>query len=142
LKTRKRRLETNSEEQVMKKAQRTQQQQPAAQVQGLITDGRLVVSKDGRYVTIYFADGAKIREPRNRLLSALGESFTAEPKKERDESPATLTTGFIAQTRMMLSRDSNYLLIYFPGGRFIRHVNYVRASLGLAYEPVAKPAMA
>lgn len=124
----------------MKKTQPAQQ--PTAQVQGLITDGRLVVSKDGRYVTIYFADGSKIREHRNRYLSALGEPFTAEPKKDRDESAATLTTGFIARTRMMLSKDGNYLLIYFPGGRFTRHVNYVRSCLGLAYEPVAKSAMA
>ena len=125
----------------MKKTQQTQQQ-PAAQVQGLITDGRLIVSKDGRYVTVYFADGSKIREHRNRFLSALGESFVAEARKERDESATTLTTGFIARTRMMLSKDGNYLLIYFPGGRFTRHVNYVRSCLGLAYEPVAKSAMA
>lgn len=43
---------------------------------------------------------------------------------------------------MMLSKDRNYLVIYFPGGRFTRHVNYVRACLGLAFEPVAKPATA
>lgn len=63
----------------MKKAQRTQQ--PTAQVQGLITDGKVVVSKDGRYVTVYFADGSRIREHRNRFLSVLGEPFVAEPKK-------------------------------------------------------------
>lgn len=116
--------------------------QSPVQVQGLITDGRLVVSKDGRYVTVYFADGSKIREHRNRFLSALGAPFTAEPKKERNESAATLTTGFIAQTRMMLSKDGNYLLIYFPGGRFARHINYVRSCLGLSYKPAAMSAMA
>lgn len=124
----------------MKKSQ--QAPQNAAQVQGLVTDGKLVVSKDGRYVTVYFADGSKIREHRNRYLSALGESYIAEPKKERDESVATMTTGFIAKTRMLLSKDGNYLLIYFPGGRFTRHVNYVRSCLGLAYDPVAKSTMA
>jgi hypothetical protein len=116
--------------------------QPAAQVQGLVTDGKLVVNKDGRYVTIYFADGSKIREHRNRFLSALGEDFVTEPKRDRDESAATLTTGFIAMTRMMLSKDRNYLLIYFPSGRFARHVNYVRSCLGLNFEPVAKLAKA
>ncbi len=120
------------------KKQQQPTQETTARVQGLVTDGHLVASKDGRYVSVYFADGSKIREHKNRVLSVLGAPFTREdPKGFGDDMPLTLTTGFIAKTRMMLSKDGLYLTIYFPGGRFIRHVNYVRAVMGL--ESADKP---
>lgn len=115
--------------------QRTQQVNP---VQGLVSDGKLVLSKDGRYVTIYFADGSKIREHRNRFLSILGAAFTPEAQKPLGDEPKTLTTGFIAKTRISLTKDGNYVMVFFPGGRFVKHVNYLKSILGIAFEPAAK----
>ena len=115
--------------------QRTTQLTP---VQGLVSDGKLVLSKDGRYVTIYFADGSKIREHRNRFLSILDAEFTPEAKKILDDEPKTLPTGFIAKTRISLTRDGNYMMVFFPGGRFVKHVNYFKSILGIAFEPAAK----
>ncbi len=120
---------------------KTQQQtptQPLNQVQGLVTDGKLVLSKDGRYLTFSFPDGSKLREHRNRFLSILGESFVPEAKKELNDGPQTLATGFIAKTRIVLSRDQNYVTVYFPGGRFVRHVNAIRSILDLKIKPVSK----
>jgi len=125
-----------TKEQEMKKLQ--QPPQPSAQIQGLVTDGKFVVSKDGRYVTVYFADGSKIREHRNRFLSILGAEFTPEAQKALGDEPKTLTTGFIARTRISLTKDGNYVMVFFPGGRFVKHVNYLKSILGIAFEPVAK----
>ena len=115
--------------------QRPQQANP---VQGLVVDGKLVLSKDGRYLTIYFADGSRLREHRNRFLSLLGAGFTPETPRPLTDAPQTMTTGFIAKTRMALSKDGNYLMVFFPGGRFVKHVNYLKSILGLAFEPAGK----
>ena len=112
------------------------QEQPSQrpnQVQGLVSEGRIILSQDGRYVTIYFADGSKLREHRNRYLAVLGAAFTREAQKPLGEAPETMTTGFIAKTRMALSKDQNYLTVFFPGGRFRKHVNYYKSVLNLAY---------
>lgn len=115
--------------------QRTQQANP---VQGLVTDGKLVLSKDGRYVTIYFADGSKVREHKNRFLKLLDAPFTPESQKSLADAPPTMATGYIAKTRLALTKDGNYVMVFFPGGRFVKHVNYLKSALGLAYESAAK----
>ena len=44
----------------MKKQEQVNQR--SNQVQGLVSEGRIILSQDGRYVTIYFADSSKLRE--------------------------------------------------------------------------------
>lgn len=46
--------------------------------------------------------------------------------------------GFIAQPRVFLSRDGEYLVHIVPGGMIRKHVNYYKKILGQEFSPKAK----
>ena len=46
--------------------------------------------------------------------------------------------GFIAQPRVFLSRDGEYLIHIVPGGVIRKHINFYKKILGQEFTPKAK----